>query len=283
MKRTLSFVLALYFVSSFFIFTLTSCQSLPDGVIVDNEQYVIERKDGKCHLNFKDGNGEQYPRESGCEYYVPELYFSSCADAQNAFLQGNFTEAQLFDIRHYFERYEDGSIIVPDPENFMIPILPDDLIFDSTVVDSDMIRYSVHSDGVERELDGSMTKLDKTEFEGILQDFESFQNKENFIRTELDSPYPIIVLDNTLNSENLERHVYYTLTQGDKTVHLRVFFYRKNTSVSLADWRSCGIHSVSILVQEKDAYASFYLKANRDDFCPSDDWYLSFGMTSASN
>ena len=124
MKRTVCLLLAAVML---FGTILTSCNTLPeipkDEVLFENDEYILERKDGVGRLNFKNGNQKDEISEGGCVVYSSVIGFIGMDQLMAAYRNGfsewgfsPFMNSEFYD-QEVYGRTIDSMMIEWDAHN----------------------------------------------------------------------------------------------------------------------------------------------------------------------
>ena len=232
MKKHLALILAFLLLITPLVFSLSSCGMLPDAVIFQNDVYIIERKNGKCRLNFKEGNEKDQISTDGCVQYPPYIEFASLEAMTEALTSGTLDDYQLFIIRNFFERNEDDSIVILDPEKFLVPTLPLHNTIKTVQLCGDYCNFVLQAPQ-NSETDTKPTfyyfnQLSQESYDDNLSDFEEDVKG-------LNSPAYVDLVRTTTEDRNATvyeystemgrfRQILYTVTRRNTTIYVREFY-----------------------------------------------------------
>ena len=128
---------------------------LPDEVFCSNDKFTIERKNGKCYINYVGGNGEQHTGDyylSGDYMHSPYIRFRNADEMKTAIKNGKL-KSEITIKFHFaldpvaqkmFPRDENG-IFLPDPDKIRLPILPEDTKITSVIMYGDSYSYEINA------------------------------------------------------------------------------------------------------------------------------------------
>lgn len=114
-NRTLFYIITLLLLLITFTLFFSAC-SIETVRTVETDSYTIEWKNGIGYLNFKNGNEKDDLYLDGCIQYSGTIEFDSVSDLRETLTQETLDEDQLFTIRNFFPRSEDGRILIIDPQ-----------------------------------------------------------------------------------------------------------------------------------------------------------------------
>lgn len=227
-NRTLFYIITLLLLLITFTLFFSAC-SIETVRTVETDSYTIEWKNGVGYLNFKNGNEKDDLYLDGCIQYSGTIEFDSVSDLRETLTQETLDEDQLFTIRNFFPRSEDGRILIIDPQKIAIPTLPPDMMIRSVTLSGTSCTFYIAPPNYETSPVGFRgpfrfsTPKEHEDNMKYLQNFgNTFDSKDGYeLISKTTTTDRNATIYEYITPAGTFRQIHYVITDGDKTLHIR--------------------------------------------------------------
>ncbi len=226
-NRTLFHIITLLLLLITFTLFFSAC-SIENVRTVESDSYTIEWKNGVGYLDFKNGNEKDDLYLDGCVQYADTIEFESISELRETLTQATLDEDQLFTIRNFFPRSEDGRILIIDPQKIAVPTLPSDMMINYVTLKGTSCSFRT---APQNEATSPVGFRGPFHFRTQEQHEDNIRYFENFGNT-FDSKDGYELISKTTSTDRNAtiyeyiapagtfKRVHYVITDGDKTLHI---------------------------------------------------------------
>lgn len=195
------------------------------------------------------------------------VVFDSVEEMRRDFLTCNFAEKECEDIVRLLRR-NGGKVEAPDLLNLCKPVLPDNVTWTGKVTWCGSAKYKLELSCDTMYVD--FTAYSKHDFEAEHEQFPKYEGADVFEvieKTQVKDGNATLYRVQHKGNGHISCFLTYTLTDGDKTIYVREYFYDPDSELP---------SYIKIAIRDDDLYCSILI----DDYetRPSVEWLLSFGL-----
>ena len=247
--------------------------SVEAEILCSNEKYTISLTGEKCYINFANGN-DASPNEGYSQ--VGSIDFPSLTEMKNHFLNNQLTAEQMLVIRCAFAD-ETNGIRLCNLNALFNPTIPDNVLTDTVTLKGETYYFTLSSEIVTGALTVATESVYQFHYDRDFKDIDEYQITRQEDSVLNGSPCKIIEYTVPGNGDQY-RDVYFTISDGEKTLDIEISYCLKNSKLTAGrpvseniPWR------VLIFGQDNGQYFYAYLR----DFtiAPTVEWLTSFGVT----
>ena len=257
---------------------LSSCNVNSSKLIVDNDNYSVILEKDECFLvpkkDFSLGEEHSVSPELNITPVLTGIGSDTIDELYIKIISNTFTKSELSYMQRYFEKDENGRIFICNPNNLLVPLLPQQAEAKKVYLNGGGYYFSLSFSDITYGYFSVPTE------EVFIRNYE--ENYENF----LDNQLLTLVKTKSVAERNATEYYYttdvaelkkvqYTLKSGNKKICVDETYVLKldNNAFAVSDTVP---NQINLYIYENDEVAEVLLY----DFTsrPTEEWLLSFGM-----